>query len=48
MIITGYILIAIGSIVLGINGFGIDTWQWWVIFSSLIIGEFLVCNGKDM
>ena len=44
----GYVLIAIGSLTLSRNGFGIDTWQWWVIFLSLISGEFLICEDNDL
>lgn len=41
----GYMLIALASFVLSDNGFGLDTWQWWVISMSFITGQFLVCNG---
>lgn len=43
----GYVLIATGSAVLTLSGFGVKTWQWWVIFLSLTIGEFLICNGGN-
>ena len=41
----GYMLVAAASMVLTWNGFGLDTWQWWVISLGFIAGEFLVCNG---
>lgn len=41
----GYMLIATGSIILALNGFGLDTWQWWAITLSFITGEFLASNG---
>ncbi len=41
----GYMFIAIGSATLSLNGFGLNTWQWWVIFLSLTVGEFLICEG---
>lgn len=44
----GYVLIAVGSLTLHRNGFGIDTWQWWVIFLYLTSGEFLICEGDDL
>lgn len=43
----GYILIAIGSVTLHANGFGVNTWQWWVIFLSLVTGEFLICESDN-
>lgn len=41
----GYMLAAAASMVLARNGFGLDTWQWWVISTGFIIGQTLVCNG---
>jgi hypothetical protein len=43
----GYILIAVGSMILASNGFGLDTWQWWAIIFSFITGEFLVCESGN-
>jgi hypothetical protein len=44
----GYFLIGVANVVLEMSGLGIDTWQYWVIMPSFIIGEFLVCiGGKD-
>lgn len=47
MKLAGYMLIGLGSAILTLNGFGVYTWQWWVIFLSLTIGEFLVCKGDN-
>ena len=41
----GYVFVSIGSAILTLNGFGLNTWQWWAIFLSLTVGEFLVCEG---
>lgn len=43
----GYMLIAAGSMILSLNGFGIDTWQWWAITLCFITGEFLTCNADE-
>lgn len=42
----GYLLTSTGSVLLTLNGFGLNTWQWWAIFLSLTIGEFLICEGN--
>lgn len=34
----GYGLIALGSFLLTVNGFGLDTWQWWIISFCYIGG----------
>ena len=37
-----YIAVMTGSsIVFTLNGFGIDTWQWWVQFSAILISHIL-------
>lgn len=41
----GYVLIATGSMLLSANGFGLDTWQWWAIVSSFLIGKTFVDKG---
>lgn len=43
----GYILIFIANAILTSIGYGIITWQWWAIILCFIIGEFLVCKGRD-
>ena len=43
----GYLLIATASFVLGENGFGVDTWQWWAITLCYISGVHLSMWEND-
>lgn len=40
----GYMLVATASMILTLNGFGINTWQWWAISLCFITGEFIICK----
>jgi hypothetical protein len=40
----GYMLVATASVILSLNGFGINTWQWWAISMCFITGEFIICK----
>lgn len=43
----GYFLISLASIILSDLGYGVATWQWWVIVGGLIIGCALVRYKGD-
>lgn len=38
----GYCLVIMAGLVLGRNGFGLDTWQYWAVALGFLAGEFLV------
>lgn len=48
MKIFGYILTGIASATLSSLGYDICTWQWWLITTCFILGEYFVCNGNKV
>ena len=43
----GYVLIALANVILADSGIVIDTWQYWVITLSFIVGQCLICWSKE-
>ena len=43
----GYILVGLASVTLADLGYGVATWQWWVIVVGIIIGCALISYKGD-